>query len=105
MYAEKNNKSSNHKKILKSDSVINRNPKQVFSIIDSEVIMLNIRTGEYYSLNSTASAIWNHLASPCIYEDLINTLTYQYEVDYDTCRMDIDLFLNEMIKSELIIVD
>ena len=74
-------------------STLRRNTKQVFSEIDSEIVMLDLQNEEYYSLNQIASEIWNSIEQPIIFEKLINQLLNKYEIDEKTCKIETTDFL------------
>jgi len=82
--------------------LISRNPEQLFSEIDNEVVMLNIQSGEYYSLNSIGSAIWKMLSIPSTFEALIKSLMEDYNVDRVTCENDTNEFIEESVSLGII---
>jgi len=84
---------------------ISRNPSQVFSEIDGQVVMLNVKKEAYYTLNDVGSTIWKEIENPCKLEDLIHTLTEAYEVTVEKCREEIIPFLNELLEAGIVIVD
>jgi len=70
------------------NSVVIRKVEQEFSELDGEVIMLSLKKGEYYALNSVASAIWNLIGEPVKVETLITSLMKEYDVEYEKCKED-----------------
>ena len=55
------------KSLINSTTILQRNPKQLFTLIDEEVVMLNIKHEEYLNLNHHASYIWKQLKTPCTF--------------------------------------
>ena len=91
-------------KQLHSEALIERDPKQVFSEVDGEIIMLSIRNEEYYSLNNVASRIWRLLESPMSVNKVIESLTEEYEVDNRQCLEETKNFIDELYETGLIMV-
>jgi hypothetical protein len=55
-----------------------------------------------YTLNETGAFIWEHINGEKCVEDIINEMTKEYEVDYETASGDVFSFIDEM-KNYLII--
>ncbi|MDF1573606.1 MAG: lasso peptide biosynthesis PqqD family chaperone [Bacteroidales bacterium] len=87
---------------IKSESVLKRNPQQLFSDIDGEVVMLSINNGEYYNLDRISTQIWYLLENPINFNNLIGDLMNIYEVSKDTCIKDTKYLLEEFIQKGLI---
>ena len=87
-----------------SYSLISRNPDQVFSEIDGQVVMLNVKKEAYYTLNNVGSTIWKEIEHPLKLEDLIHILTESYEVTHEKCRDEIIPFLNELVEAGIVII-
>jgi hypothetical protein len=51
-----------------------------------------------YTLNETGAYIWEHIDGRNCVEDIINALTKEYEVDYDTASTDVFSFIDNMQK-------
>lgn len=79
-----------------------RNPNQVFSEIDDEIILLSIDNGEYYNLNNIGGEIWHILKKDTSYQKLIQTLMQTYGVSEEICMLDINAFLRESVKKGII---
>ena len=90
-------------KIDNSD-IFCRNFDQPFNEIDDEIVMLNIKKGEYYNFNSVASFIWNHFSQPKSLDSLLELLKRQYQVSPDECERDTKLFIIELINKGLLVV-
>ncbi len=87
-----------------SYSLISRNPDQVFSEIDGQVVMLNVKKEAYYTLNNVGSTIWKEIERPLKLEDLIHILTESYEVTYEKCRDEMIPFLNELVEAGIVLI-
>ena len=49
-----------------------------------------------YTLNETGAFIWEHINGENSVEDIINEMTKEYEVDYETASNDVFSFIDEM---------
>lgn len=71
--------------------------------IDDEIVMLDIEQGKYFALNPVAKDIWELLANEQNMDELINQLVLIYDIDFETCRIDTQEHLTELIKLNIII--
>lgn len=92
----------NKKFVLFESSIIQRNSNQISSEIDNEVVMLSIENEEYYNLNEIGSEIWNNISNPISFKDLISRLTDLYNIDAETCIIEVKSFLHELYKHNLL---
>lgn len=65
---------------------------------------MNVKKEAYFSLNDVGSSIWKEIEHPRALEDIISSLTDEYEVSYERCRDEVLPFLNELIEAGIVIV-
>jgi DNA-directed RNA polymerase delta subunit len=82
--------------MIQSEQVISRNQEILFSNLDEEIVMLSMKKGEYYGLNSIASRIWELAETPLTFEKLITMLMKEYEVSREQCAANVSVFLERM---------
>ncbi len=87
---------------IHTDTILQRNPDQLFSVIDDEVVMLDIRDEEYLNLNSQASYIWQLLITPHSFGELTNLLCSAYNVDKEVCIRDTHDFIKELVQRDIL---
>lgn len=87
---------------IKLESVVQRDPDQEFSMIDDEVVMLSLKNGEYYALNSVASRIWEIIEERKTVDQITEILMEEFEVDHATCLHDTLECLADFRQKELI---
>ena len=87
---------------INSHTILQRNPDQLFTLIDDEVVMLNIKHEEYLNLNSHASHIWQQLKTPLSFGELTDHLCSAYNVDKKVCIKDTLDFIIENKKKGII---
>ena len=71
--------------------------------LTGEIVMLDMESESYYSLNSVASRIWQLLTSLENVEASIQQLLQVYLVDEPTLHRDVTLLAQELVAEELLI--
>ena len=84
----------------RSDSVVSR-------VIAGETLIVPIRKGvgdlaSIYSLNPVASAIWQVLAQPRTTDEVVDSLSQEFEAERAQIASDVESFLTEMQSNGLI---
>jgi hypothetical protein len=79
-----------------------QNKKVIQSKIGDEVVMLDMDSGFYFGLNSVASIIWGMLEKAISFEEVINELMKEYNVDRQTCENDTRSFWNQLLERNII---
>ena len=79
-----------------------QNKSIVQSKIGEEVVMLDMESGFYFGLNSVASVIWGLLANEIGFEELIDQLMAQFEVERSLCETDTKDLLDQMLEKNII---
>jgi hypothetical protein len=75
--------------------------------VAGEVFLVPIRghladLQELFVLNETGSWIWERLdVSGCAFDDLVQGLVSEFEVDEDTARRDVEIFARQLVESGL----
>jgi len=87
---------------IEHSTILRRNPDQLFTLVDDEIVMLNIEHEEYLNLNSHASYIWNQLENPITFEKLIENLCDTFDVEKEVCLEDSREFIEKFIEKKII---
>jgi hypothetical protein len=87
---------------INSSAILQRNPDQLFTMIDDEVVILNIKYEEYLNLNSHASYIWQQLQTPRSFGELTDQLCTVYNVEKEVCISDTLEFITELVEKDII---
>ena len=83
--------------------IIKRNPEVCAAELDAEICIFDPVKAEYLNLNNTGTAIWNLLEQPAELDSIIKALIARYSVDPTTCRMETEAFINDGLKSGMLI--
>lgn len=87
---------------LTTQTTIVSNADAVSNDLDGEVIILNMKTGQYFGLDEIGKEIWNLVQSPRKPDEIIEHILETYDVDPDRCENDILRLLQAMANEGLI---
>ncbi|MEA5466123.1 lasso peptide biosynthesis PqqD family chaperone [Leptothoe sp. PORK10 BA2] len=87
---------------IPSSAVISTAPNQIASELEGEAIILNLVSGMYYGLNEVGAKIWELIQQPCTFENILNGLLEEYDVQPDICQQDLAKILEDMKEARLI---
>lgn len=83
--------------VLRSDSL-------TWRVVDDEIVILDLRDGVYYSLNSSAALLWQELSDqggqPT--SALITMLADRYGIETGVARSDTLAFIDQMVQAGLV---
>lgn len=71
-------------------------------MVDGELLIIDIETGKYYSLNSVANRIWEILETEKTEEQVVDTLLDEYDIDRENCVVQVQKYLKELSEKTLI---
>lgn len=71
---------------------------------DDEVILINLLSGLYYSMDGVGSLIWALVESGHSFDDTVRQICDRYDVPTDTASVDLDALLERLLTEELIAV-
>jgi hypothetical protein len=69
--------------------------EQIFSDLNGEAVILNIKTGTYYGLNEVGTFIWQLIQSPTTIQQIHTALLEAYDVEASVCQQDVYTLLQE----------
>ncbi len=88
-----------------STTKIQRKDDQLLSSpLADEIVMMNVKTGDYLGLNGVATSIWNLLEKPITIDEICHELLEEYEIDKATCAEKTIEFLIKLKEDNLIII-
>lgn len=87
--------------ISKTSTVMTAKDK-IWCELADEAVILDLKTGVYYGLNSIGARIWNLLQEPKTVGSMLATLLEEYEVEADRCADDLFALLQDFANRELI---
>jgi hypothetical protein len=93
---------------VKGENVINkvqRNDDCVAAMVADELVVMSLDLGRYFGLNPTAARVWELLEQPRTMDELCDSLGEEYEVERDTCRLEIEALLEDLSNEGLVTVE
>jgi hypothetical protein len=66
------------------------------SPLGDEIVMMNVQTGDYLSLNKVATDIWQFLEQPISIQDICKKLLEKYNIEEMTCQEHTINFVQEL---------
>ena len=70
--------------------------------VHDETILLDTRSGTYYTLNSTGAAVWGLLVEPRTLPEIEAGLVEEFSVERETLQRDLRELLEDMRRHRLI---
>ena len=89
------NEMTNDTRIIKTNETIS-------SLVDDEYIVLVINESKYISLNKIGSRIWALLDEEISFNQLLDKLCAEYDVDIDSCRLETQEYLFTLLNNHMI---
>ena len=79
-------------------------PNIVHENIDSETVILNLDSGNYYSIVDVAADIWSYIEKGAPVSEILPLIRKNYECPQGNEENAVNLFLNQLQQEELVIV-
>jgi Coenzyme PQQ synthesis protein D (PqqD) len=81
---------------------INR-PKVILESFDDEVVIVNLDTGNYYSIDSVGAAVWGWVEHGATVVETVEGLIVAYDGERADIELGVDRFVDELIQNNLIV--
>jgi len=82
--------------MLTLDSIVVQNANLMSSVIDDDIVMLDVERGVYYGVTNVGSRIWQLIEQPSRLSDVRDLLLNEYDVDDATCTQQVLDFVREL---------
>ena len=90
------------KEKLSKNSIIAAAKEQVSCDLAGEAAILDLKSGQYYGLNSIGARIWSLIQEPHSISEVLHTLLAEYDVDALQCEQDLFALVQKLAASGLI---
>jgi hypothetical protein len=85
------------------ESVVSVVPEQVACEVAGDLVILNMRNGQYFGLNSVGAKIWEMLDDPRDVRAIRDRLLQEYpDVEPEVCTNDLFELLSDLWEAELV---
>ncbi|MGE0600102.1 MAG: PqqD family protein [Dehalococcoidia bacterium] len=68
-----------------------------------EMILLDLESGEYFTLNAVGAVIWKGLESGLDLSQILTAVIEQFEVEEPVAKSDIDEYIDSLISEGLVL--
>jgi hypothetical protein len=90
-------------RVITANSIIQANPQQVTgNLPDGDVVVLSLKNGVYFGLNSVGGFIWTSLQKPITVQEIYQLLLDEFDVDAQQCYTELIKLLEDLSKNGLI---
>lgn len=87
---------------INPEGTIQRSEEIISSEVENELVMMSLKNGKYYGMDSIGKDIWKLTEQPVKVKEVYNQLQKEYEIDQETCEKDVNAFLTQLKEQELI---
>lgn len=84
------------------DTILARESEPASIRIQQDIVLLSIRAGSYFRLNSVGAQIWDMLTVPRHVDEILAGLSQSYNADTGILSRDVMDFLEVLLKRQLV---
>jgi len=90
---------------LNSDTKITPHADVVWRLVEGEVVLLNVMSGQYFSLDAVGSSVWTMIpADGLTFGALRDAALSEFDATPEQVTTDLDAFLERLLSTELITI-
>lgn len=79
-------------------------PKVISETIDGETIIINLESGNYFSLNASGGTLWQGLTGKASRAAIVQILCRLYDLKAEDAKVDVEEFFSRLLQENLIVV-
>jgi hypothetical protein len=83
--------------------IYSRSPDVVFTPMEGETVLLDLRSGVYYSLNSVGTAVWEMLTGTAPLGAVCSALCARFDVPADNAWGDLAALIGHLSREQLVV--
>ena len=87
---------------IHTNTIVTRSPDQVSSLMDDEIVILNVRSGKYFNLKNVGRRIWELLEDPIPVNEIIRVVCLEYDVEQERCQIDVLNLIGHLQEAALV---
>ena len=91
--------------MLTVNSSVVATKQQLSSDLSGESVILNLKSGTYFGLNTVGASIWNLIQQPKTIREIQDALLDEYDVEIEQCHHDLLAILQQLKAEGLIEVN
>jgi hypothetical protein len=82
--------------VVRNLSLVQRSADQIACDMGGEVVVLDLKSGTYYGLDTLGAKVWSLIEQPVTLSHIREEIMAEYDVDAATCDRDVAAFLDRM---------
>jgi hypothetical protein len=86
------------------DASVVATQRQLSTTLAEEVIILGLDDSMYYGLTGTGARIWELVQTPRTIDDILTTITAEFDVDRQRAQADLDALLADLQSRGLVAI-
>jgi len=90
---------------LEGMSVFKVSDRVVYREIDDKIVLINLDSGFYYSLNEVGCFIFNRILKSKEVDDILDEIESSFEVSQREAREDLDAFVESLKREKIILAN
>lgn len=87
---------------LKDDTTLVTTDGPVATRVPGETVILDADSGRYFGLDGVGSRVWELLATPTRFGDLVDAVVAEYDVERSRCEGDLRSLVADLRKAGLV---
>ena len=87
--------------LLGLDSWVIRSPEPIAAQVGDDLVMLSVEHGKYFSLNTTAAAIWRRLEAPMQIGELCDQIVEEFDISREHAVQAVPEFVAKLIEQKI----
>ena len=88
-----------------SDCFRVNNPNVIHEVIDGEVVIVNLNTGNYYSIEKLGAAIWSFIDTAAALDQITDAIADRYEGNRKDIEIAVNKLVNQLVEEDIIVLD
>jgi len=85
-----------------SNKQLKPNPDVIFTIVDDQAILLEQKTGKYYSLNTVGTRFWALLEEYGHLDKVQKQLMAEFDVEEEQLNADVERLVSKLLENDLL---
>jgi hypothetical protein len=77
----------------------------VFEVLDGEAVLLNLKTGVYFTLNETGTRVWQLLREHGEPEAIRAAMRDEFDISPEALKADVARVIEDLVAKGLVVVD
>lgn len=73
--------------------------------VNEEIVILKLKSGEYYTLNEVGQHIWQGVNDQQNVEGILKQIVDQFDIPYEKAKEDVLKFLDNMLKESMVLLN